>query len=179
MVKKILLVSIFSSMLLGISWNKQAERWPWEQLEIEKINFKPDFIFGTAICEFQNSGDTLANSNWNHWQNTINAAGKTPIKNGQKSGKSCDFWHRYKSDIALMKEIGLKSLRFSIDWSMIEPIQGVIDRSAVIHYHDLIDALLAAEIIPMVTLHHFTHPQWFEDLGAFEEEKNIHHFVRF
>jgi beta-glucosidase len=164
---------------VALSWDKFLDPWPWDKLALENINFKPDFLFGTAICEFQNSGDTLAHSNWNRWQNQHDQWGRPRIKNGQKSGKSCDFWNRYKQDIKLMKEIGLKSLRFSIDWSMIEPQAGIFDRTAIQHYHDLCDELLKADIIPMVTLHHFTHPTWFEDLGGFEHEKNISYFVRF
>jgi len=176
--KKLLLLSLTLSSAL-FSWDKFSEQWPWETLNIEAISFKPEFLFGAAICEFQNSGDTLVNSNWNRWQNSFDAHGKPHIKNGQKSGKSCDFWHNYKQDIKLIKEFGLKSLRFSIDWSMIEPKQGEFNQEALAHYHDLCDELIQAGITPMVTLHHFTHPIWFEDLGGFEFEKNIRYFIRF
>jgi beta-glucosidase len=78
-----------------------------------------------------------------------------------------------------MKDIGLKSSRFSIEWSRIEPQQGVIDKSAIQHYHDVIDEHIKQGIQPMITLHHFTHPIWFEKLGGFAETKNIAHFVKF
>jgi len=59
------------------------------------------------------------------------------------------------------------------------PKAGVVDASALQHYIDEVDTLLAAGITPMVTLHHFTHPVWFEDLGGFEKADNIVHFVEF
>ncbi len=78
-----------------------------------------------------------------------------------------------------MRALGVRSYRFSLEWSKIEPEPGRIDREAVAHYHEVIDALRSAGMRPMVTLHHFTHPLWFEDLGAFERAANIEHFVAF
>ncbi|MBX9830499.1 family 1 glycosylhydrolase [Candidatus Babeliales bacterium] len=132
--------------------------------------FSKDFQWGTAIAEFQNSGAaTLPDSNWARFQERI----------GLVSGKSVDHWNKYQEDIELMKEIGINSFRFSIDWSSIEPAQGMINESALQHYDNLCMALLAANITPMATLHHFVHPAWFDDLGGFERVENIQYFVRF
>ena len=59
------------------------------------------------------------------------------------------------------------------------PREGVIDSAALQHYVDVCDSLLSAGIKPMVTLHHFCHPMWFEEKGSFEKEENITHFVHF
>lgn len=79
----------------------------------------------------------------------------------------------------MSKDLGVDTYRFSIEWSKIEPVQGKIDQSALAHYHDLIDELLINQLTPMITLHHFSHPQWFEELGGFANESQLHHFVRF
>lgn len=50
---------------------------------------------------------------------------------------------------------------------------GLLDLAAVQRYCDILDACLEAGLEPMVTLHHFVHPQWFESLGGFEREENI------
>jgi beta-glucosidase len=79
----------------------------------------------------------------------------------------------------LMKDLGVNSYRFSLAWNKIEPEQGKISEAALQHYDDVINELLANNIQPMITLHHFTHPLWFERLGAFERQENIAYFVEF
>lgn len=73
----------------------------------------------------------------------------------------------------------MSSFRFSVEWSKIEPEVGKIDQGALQHYIDFCKMLKREEIEPMVTLHHFANPLWFEQLGAFEKEENIKHFVEF
>ena len=93
--------------------------------------------------------------------------GNPRIARGEKCGIACDHWNRYPEDIKLMQELGVKSYRFSVSWSKIMPEEGVVDTSAIRHYSDMVDSLLAAGIEPMITLHHFCHPMWFEEKGAF------------
>jgi len=66
-------------------------------------------------------------------------------------------------DIALLKELGLDSYRFSMEWARIEPTRNQIDEAALQHYSDFLDALVAAGIRPIVTLHHFSNPTWIDD----------------
>ena len=99
---------------------------------------------------------------------------------GVPAGAAAEHWERYPEDIRRMQEeIGVNSYRFSVEWSRLEPEPGRYDEDAIAHYHAVVDALIAAGITPMITLHHFTNPLWFEDLGGFEHEENIAHFVRF
>lgn len=135
-------------------------------------------LMGVAWAEFQNSGDTLKDSQWNAWQN-FKREGNPTIHGDQKSGPSCDHWNRYADDIRLVKDLGLNACRFSLDWSMIEPVQGQFNQDALDHYHAEIDQMLKHNITPMVTMHHFVHPQWFEELGAFEKLENIKLFQNF
>ncbi len=79
----------------------------------------------------------------------------------------------------MKNELGVNMYRFSIEWSKIEPSNGVWNASVVNHYHDVIDTLLSNGIEPMITLHHFTDPIWFSNLGAFENQTNIEYFIRF
>ncbi len=66
-------------------------------------------------------------------------------------------------DIALLKEMGLDTYRLSIEWARIEPVRNQIDEAALQHYSDLLDALKAAGIRPIVTVHHFSNPVWVAD----------------
>lgn len=136
-------------------------------------------LMGVALAEFQNSGAaTVSKSNWAAWEAFERPENPT-IREHQKSGIVCDFWHRYVQDITLIKDLGMNACRFSLDWSMIEPERGQFDCEAIKHYHDLLNAMHEKNITPMVTLHHFTHPQWFEALGAFEKIENLELFKNF
>jgi len=67
------------------------------------------------------------------------------------------------ADVALLEAAGLDAYRFSIEWARIEPQRDVIDETALAHYDAFIDALLAAGIRPMITVHHFSNPTWVDD----------------
>jgi beta-glucosidase/6-phospho-beta-glucosidase/beta-galactosidase len=66
-------------------------------------------------------------------------------------------------DIRLLQALHVDSYRFSIEWARVEPQRGVFDEAALSHYDQLIDALRAAGIKPLVTLHHFSNPIWVAD----------------
>ncbi len=148
------------------------------------LSFPKSFLWGAAGAEFQDSGahyapGKTAVSNWYNWESTHHADGRPHIDGGARSGSGNDHWTKTTEDIALMKELGLTSYRFSVDWSIIEPEQGTLDVDALEHYQDFCRALVEAGIKPMITLHHFVHPLWFEKLGAFEKHCNIAYFVNF
>jgi beta-glucosidase len=153
----------------------------FSKIHIDQLYFPENFLFGFAIAEQQNSGaENLPDSNWSHWETTTFPDGRPHIRDHQRSGKACDHWNLYTSDIALMKEdFQANAFRFSLAWDRIEPKAGIFSEEALQHYSDEVDALLAAGITPMITLHHFSHPQWFENMGGFEKEENIDYFVRF
>ena len=75
--------------------------------------------------------------------------------------------------------MGANSYRFSIEWADIAPEEDTFDENAIACYRNFINELVKAGITPFVTLHHFTHPQWFEKKGGFAKEENIHHFVTY
>lgn len=150
-------------------------------VHVNELYFPSNFLFGFAIAEQQNSGeDNLPDSNWTRWERTTWPNGKPHIERGERSGSSADHWNRYKEDIDLMKkDFNTNTFRFSLAWDRIEPREGEFNQEAIQHYIDEVDALNEVGIVPMVTLHHFAHPTWFEDKGAFEKQENIAYFVRF
>jgi beta-glucosidase len=160
---------------------KERKKLDFSKLHTDELYFPEHFLFGFAIAEQQNSGaDNLPRSNWSLWEATSYPDGTPHIQDNQRSGKSCDHWNLYKTDIALMKEdFNANSFRFSVAWDRIEPEEGIFSEDALKHYSDEVNALLRAGITPMITLHHFAHPIWFEDKGGFEKEENIAYFVRF
>ncbi len=161
-----------------LNYIEPVEHWDWEEIDLNDISYPDDFIWGVASAAHQVEGGHTSN-NWSNWENTSYPDGRPHIARGEKCGLACDHWNRYPEDIKLMKELGVSSYRFSISWSKVMPKKGVVDTLVIRHYSDMVDSLLAAGIEPMVTLHHFEHPMWFEEMGAFEKEENIDHFVEF
>jgi len=129
---------------------------------------------GASTAEYQvNGATTNPNSTWRRWEDQHN------LKPEQRSGLAVDHWNNMDAVIDRLKELGMKDYRFSVEWSKIEPVQGHYDQLAIQHYVTFCDKLKAAGIEPLVTLHHFSLPIWFADLGEFEKEENIALFVDF
>ena len=84
---------------------------------------------------------------------------------------ACEHWARWKDDFELIEHLGVKSYRFSIEWSRIQPQKDVWNEEALDQYCEMIDDLISKGIKPMVTLHHFSHPIWFEEIGGFFERE--------
>jgi beta-glucosidase len=165
-------------VIMNIPAEVLSDHWDWSKLDVNRIVL-PE-LCGVAISEYQVSGAYhCKKSNWSSWEDKGTHNGYTTIHGNQKSGVACDFWNNYKQDVQLIKELGCNAFRFSVEWSIIEPHQGEFSQEAIDHYHDLCDELIKNDITPMITLHHFTHPQWFESKGAFEKEQNIRYFERF
>ncbi len=78
-------------------------------------------------------------------------------------GNAVDGYSMAIADVALLQAMNVDSYRFSMEWARIEPVQGMIDEAALQHYSDLLDALKAAGIRPLVTIHHFSNPVWVDD----------------
>jgi len=170
--------AVLTALFLGYLASHEVDsrwnlKWKWNDSLIERLEkdgFPKDFVWGTATAAHQVEGN-CTNNQWYRWEDM----GKTR----DKSGVAGDHWNKYESDIQLMKQLNTNSYRFSIEWSKIEPEPGVWDESAIKHYGDVIQALHANGIRPMITLFHFTIPLWFADMGGFEKEENIKYFVRF
>ena len=133
-----------------------------------------DFKLGVGTCEYQLSGfKNCPDSQWH----------KHELKytdTAHQSNQATNHWKiPVAEEVERIKALGVTAYRFSVEWSLIEPEQGTINQDAITHYSELCDALIKEGIDPCITLHHFSHPQWFEDLGAFEKEENIDYFVNF
>lgn len=179
--KRLLVALLIPFNLLAMTGEKVYEREPVHinLVNSDELHFPKNFLFGFAIAAAQNDAED-PNSMWTRWQQTTWPDGTPHIEDGQRSGRACDHWNLYKEDIRIMKQdFNANTFRFSIAWSRVEPREGEFSREALQHYSQEVDALLAAGIVPMITLHHFDHPIWFEDKGAFEKEENIKYFVRF
>ena len=102
------------------------------------------------------------------------------LKGLTTAGDAIDFWNKYATDIAQMKnELGINSFRLTIAWDRVEPEKDQFDDRAIKKYMQIIRTLKENNIEPIVTLHHYTIPRWFGTIGGFEHAGNNFYFVRF
>ena len=78
-----------------------------------------------------------------------------------------------------MADMGLQCYRFGLEWSRIEPEEGVFSQEALDHYREEIQAMKERGIRPLLTLHHFSNPLWLEEKGAFLDQDNITYYLRY
>ncbi len=88
----------------------------------------------------------------------------TPCK--EPSGTAIEHYKRYPRDIALLASLGFNTYRFSVEWPRIEPVEGEFDQAQLDHYRNMVDLCGESKLIPMVTLNHFTLPQWLAERGG-------------
>ena len=144
------------------------------------MGFPKDFLWGASISAFQAEGAYLEDGK------TLTVADIRLQEAAKKLGLAdssvaVDFYHRYKEDIQLMKECGLKSFRFSISWARLLP-QGIgeVNPKAVAYYNDVINTLIENGITPIVTLYHFDFPQvLIEKYNGFTSRECIDDFVNY
>lgn len=160
------------------------------------LNFPKRFLWGAAVSSHQVEGGT--HNQWTVWEleNAKTRAAQAPhhlddlaswsrimaeAKKPQSyvSGRSTDHYRRYGEDFDLLQSMNMNAFRFSIEWSRVEPQEGVWDVEAITHYRRYVTDLKRRGIEPIVTLFHFTLPVWFAQLGGFEKRRNVQYFNRF
>lgn len=146
-------------------------------------SFPNGFLWGAATASHQVEGNTT--NDWSEWEKEhatrlaresehsfwwnpnwkkFRAEATDPAN--YISGIACDHYHRYEEDFDILQELHLNAYRFSIEWSRIEPSEGVFDVQALEHYRAVVAALRARHIEPFVTLWHWTLPLWLCDKGG-------------
>src|ERR1700761_2135889 len=134
--------------------------------EIERARFPQGFLWGLASAAYQVEGawnvDGKGESNWDRFSHTV---GK--VKGAATADITCDQYHLYKDDIAILKRLNQKSYRFSTSWARVQPSgTGPVNQKGIDHYSRLADALLEAGIRPFCTIYHWDLPQALEERGG-------------
>jgi beta-glucosidase len=127
-------------------------------------------LWGVAVSHYQVEGGDL--SDWTEWEE----AGRAK---GGPCGRAADSWARYEEDADLAAAAGANAFRFSVSWSRVEPARGVFDDEALARYVRLVDRLVARDLEPIVTLHHYTHPSWFHREAPWTSTASVDAFARF
>ena len=141
--------------------------------------FPNDFVWGTATSAYQIEGATRTDGRGETiWDRFAHTAGR--IRDGGTGDVACDSYHRYPDDIDLMRRLGVNAYRFSVAWARIYPEgYGRLNRAGLDHYERVVDALLAANITPYVTLFHWDLPQAMQDRGGWTNRDTIAAFAEY
>ena len=142
-------------------------------------SFPAEFVWGAATASYQIEGaaneDGRSESVWDRF-----AATPGKVRNGDNGAIACDFYHRYRDDIALMRELGLDAFRFSIAWPRVLPDgRGRVNEAGLDFYDRLVDELLGNGIAPFVTLFHWDTPQVVEDAGGWPARDTVDAFAEY
>lgn len=129
------------------------------------------FRWGVAQSGFQNEG-SAPDSNWTRYHRRDLATDPGAAL------RSADFRNRYREDVALAAGLGVDTFRFSIEWSRVEPGDGVVDQAELAYYDDLVTAVRAAGMTPMVTLDHWVYPGWMADRGGWTDPEMPQRWLR-
>ena len=147
-----------------------------------KLSFPKGFLWGSAGSAYQTEGGN-EKADWWRWEHSarrmadLAAHGKKP--EDYFSGAACDSYHRYAEDFGIAAELNMNTQRVSIEWSRIQPTPDTFDRAALDHYREVLGAIRSRGMTVFLTLHHFTVPQWFADMGGFEKRENLAYFERY
>ncbi len=136
------------------------------------FTFKEGFLIGTASAATQIEGGALDHT-WADWHR------QGRIADGSDPARANDHYRRWREDAEMMGELGMQIARIGVEWARVEPTEGAFDEAVIAHYAEEVEHLKALGVQPLVTLHHFTNPMWFENKGAFERKENIPLFIRF
>lgn len=147
------------------------------QSEVADASFPKGFLWGSATASYQVEGawnvDGRGESIWDRFSHTPGN-----VKGGWTGDIACDDYHRYHEDIAFMKQMNLRSYRYSIAWPRIQPTgRGAVNQKGIDYYKRLTDATLAAGMRPLVTLFHWDLPQPLEDQGGWPNRDTAARFV--
>ena len=143
------------------------------------LSFPEDFIWGVAASAYQIEGA------WNEdgrgtsiWDTFCHIPGK--VLNNENGDAAADHYHRWKEDVALMSELGVKAYRFSTAWPRILP-KGVgrVNPKGLDFYDRLVDELLRRGIEPYVCLFHWDLPQPLQDQGGWPNRDTASHFAEY
>jgi beta-glucosidase len=147
--------------------------------DIQETVFPDSFAWGVATAAYQIEGavaeDGRGESVWDRF-----CATEGKVRNGDTGAVACDFYHRYRDDVALMAELGVNAFRLSVAWPRVLPDgRGRVNPAGLDFYDRLVDELLAVGIKPFVTLYHWDLPQALEDRGGWPRRDTADAFAEY
>jgi beta-glucosidase len=145
--------------------------------EATALRFPPKFLWGSATSSYQIEGaaaeDGRGPSIWDTFSHTPGR-----VYHDDNGDRAADHYHRYREDVQLMAELGLRAYRFSVAWPRVQPRgRGPANQRGLDFYRSLVDRLLEAGIEPWLTLYHWDLPQSLEDAGGWPVRETAERFA--
>jgi beta-glucosidase len=139
---------------------------------LSRHTFPPGFLWGVSTSAHQTEGGNLA-SDWWHLENQPGS----PV--AERCGDAVDSYHRWPEDLDLAARAGFTDCRLGVEWPRVEPADGFFSRAAVGHYARVVRGAVERGLRPLVTLNHFTVPQWFAAGGGWTRADAAPRFLRY
>ncbi|MFC5380933.1 GH1 family beta-glucosidase [Aquipuribacter nitratireducens] len=135
------------------------------------------FVWGAATASFQIEGDRAGRGDtvWDAFAQVPGA-----VADGTDGDVTCDHIHRYREDVALLRDLGVDAYRFSVAWARVQPTgRGDFSADGLGFYDRLVDELLGAGVEPWVTLYHWDLPLELQLAGGWASRRTVDHFVEY
>ena len=143
------------------------------------MSFNKDFVWGVSTSAYQIEGShDKDGKGLDIWDVFCKQEGR--IENNENGDNACNHYQMYKEDVQLMKNLGIKAYRFSINWSRIIPNGiGEVNKKGIEFYNNLIDELLANGIEPYLTMYHWELPYALYEKGGFANDESVDWFANY
>ncbi|KPP62098.1 lactase-phlorizin hydrolase-like [Scleropages formosus] len=163
-----------------VVWEKFSHQSNFERKLYHYGTFPEGFEWGVSSSAYQVEGGWNADGKGaSVWDTFTHKPGS--IVNNANGDVACDSYHRADEDLYMLRALRVKSYRFSLSWPRIFPdgSRASLNQQGVNYYNKLINGLVASNITPMVTLHHWDLPQALQDIGGWENVSMINYFDEF
>lgn len=137
---------------------------------MNEFSLKPNLLLGAVSDPLSVDGGNVENG-WAEWA----AAGH--VRDGSSPVTAADHWARWREDVMRMRDMGLQTCRFGIDWARLEPEEGRFDAEATEHVREELMLLIGMGVRPLLVLHGGTDPVWFQKKGGWEKPDNLRFFL--
>jgi len=128
------------------------------------------FLYGTATAAYQIEGSPTADGKQRgEWDVFSHLPGK--IAHNDTGDQADEGYVHSLDDVQLLRKMGVNAYRFSLSWSRIIDENGNVNPRGVAHYSALIDALLAANIEPVITVYHWDMPLQYGTMAGQGDER--------
>ncbi|HCI05546.1 MAG: Beta-glucosidase A [Parcubacteria group bacterium GW2011_GWC1_45_9] len=133
------------------------------------MKFPKSFLWGAAVSAYQVEGGNKF-SDWWHWE----------IKNKKpRSGKACNFWNKFSDYFDYLEKGKMNAFRLSVEWARVNPQKDKWDSEAIARYKTIIRNLKQRKIEPVLTLWHFSLPQWLAKDGGWLNPLALEYFEKY
>ena len=145
------------------------------------LSFPKNFLWGVSTSPHQIEGDN--HNDWSQWEKSEprldQLKKQNKVTSDYLSDKAANSWELFELDFDLVQELNCTTYRMGVEWSRLEPSEGIYDQATFEHYKKMFASLKARKIKLVLTLWHWTNPLWISENGGWANKSTINHFTRY